>query len=106
MLFSSREPFHESPLYSGTGLSAGKGAFTRTTVVTNTWSPQTTGELHERPGMLAFHTTFCVRLQVAGSEGWSGARPACVPRNCGQFSATTGTTAKIATTTVQAAQAR
>ena len=81
---------------------AGQGVSTLTTVVTNTWSPQTIGELHDRPGTVSLHTTFCVRLQLAGSEGWSGATPLRVPRNCGQFSAVTGTTGRHASTTIQA----
>src|SRR5262245_8902213 len=102
MLVSSRGPFHDRPRYSGTGLSGWTGVVTLTTLVTKTWSPQTTGDPHERPGTSTFHTTLRVRLQLTGSDGWSAARPPCVPRNCGQFSASSGTTGRQESAIAQA----
>jgi hypothetical protein len=54
-------------------------------VTTNTWLPQTTGELQLRPGTSSCHAMFSVALHVSGSRASSGATPARLPRNCGQF---------------------
>jgi hypothetical protein len=51
------------------------------TLVTNTWSFQTTGELQPVPGTSALHRTFSVELHVSGSLGSSAATPARGPLN-------------------------
>src|SRR4030095_14708229 len=65
--------------------------------VTNTWSPQTTGELQLCPGTEIFHATFSLSLHVSGSAGSSSATPACSPRTGGHRS--------LATTCVMASSA-
>src|SRR5688572_14667396 len=57
------------------------------TVSTNTWLPQTTGELQLRPGISIFQAMFSVVLHRSGSRVSSAATPARSPRNCGQFCA-------------------
>src|SRR5262249_41125440 len=53
-------------------------------VVTNTLSPQMTGEDQATPGILTFHWTFFSVLHSAGSLVSSLSPEPCGPRNCGQ----------------------
>src|SRR6187549_24844 len=63
-------------------------------VVRNTWSPQTIGDDHARPGISAVHATLIVVDHFVGSVASDDtARPAG-PRNCGHVaSAGTGAAA-------------
>ena len=50
-----------------------------------TCSPQTMGELQERPGTSIDQAMFSPGPQLSGSAGSSATTPAASPRNCGQL---------------------
>src|SRR4051812_24192721 len=55
-------------------------------LLTQTWSPHTTGDDHALPSTGVFHATFSVSLQLTGKPLAPSAIP-CPPgpRNCGQL---------------------
>src|SRR6187455_535869 len=53
-------------------------------VVTNTWSPQTIGDDHARPGISAAHATLIVVDHFVGSVATGETARPDGPRNCGQ----------------------
>src|SRR5688572_7638418 len=99
--------------YVPTAFNVGVGCLRLMAVTRNTSLPQTTGELQLRPGTSRVHAMFSVALHVSGSRASSGATPARLPRNCGQFlsavalaevdCAADGTTARITNNSVSKA---
>src|SRR5437870_5496139 len=61
----------ERETYFATGSSGSSS--TLMAVVTKTWSSQTIGELHDRPGTSIFQMMFCDGPQTSGSIGSSAA---------------------------------
>src|SRR4051812_35987058 len=55
-------------------------------VVSQTWSPHTTGDDHDLPWIGVFHFTFCFSDHVVGRLDESERPWPVGPRNCGQFS--------------------
>src|SRR4029434_147689 len=89
-------PPFEREMYDATG-SRVSFSTVLMAVVTKTWSPQTTGELQDRPGTSIFQTMFCVGPHASGNDGWSAATPPSAPRNRGQLSSAEATAEPIAT---------
>jgi hypothetical protein len=94
-------PPSERARYVPTAFNVGDGCLTLMAVTTNTWLPQTTGELQLRPGTSSCHAMFSVALHVSGSRASSAATPARLPLNCGQFCAADGITEMIANNNVR-----